>query len=910
MSLSANLVLAIALLYIALLFAVAFYGDRYARAGRAAWLHSPLIYTLSISVYCTSWTFYGAVGSAARSGLEFAPIYVGPTLVFIGWWVLLRKMVRIGRTQRITSIADMLSSRYGKSAAVAALVTLIAVVGTTPYIALQLKAVATSYQVLSNAGAGTDALTGHPAATPDFRTAFWIAVIMAVFTILFGTRNIDAQERHHGVVTAIALEAVVKLVALIAVGLLVMFGIAGGPGEIFARASPEILHSHEVFGARWVAVTFLAAAAIVCLPREFQVTVVENVHEHHLRTASWAFPLYLFLISLFVLPIAIGGLSYLPPGANPDMFVLTLPMWAGQDSIALLSFLGGFSSATSMVIVACIALSTMLSNHIIVPLALRAGWISLEAGGEIRRFLLVSRRACICAVMLLGFLYFRLSGDSGALAAIGLISFAGVAQFLPSLLGGLFWRHATGAGAIAGLVAGTVLWAYTLFLPSFDGGFVLSAATIAEGPFGIALLRPYALFGLEGLDPLVHSLFWSLSVNTILFVLVSLARDPRPLERLQATLFVDVFRAPTASGLVQRSAATDDLSMLLQRILGPDEGLRVFRQAAGARDGEADLPIANDDFITQLERRLAGSIGAASARAMISQVVTGETISLEELMKIADETQRIRAYSRQLEEKSRELEAAAEQLRAANERLRRLDSEKDEFLSQVSHEVRTPMTSIRSFAEILLEHRDLDKAEAQRFLRIIHDESVRLTRLLDNTLDLSLLERGERPWLIERIDPEAVLDSATRACQGLAAHARVRIVSGPRATGVRVDANADRLSQVFINLISNAIKYNTSDTPYVRISSAVHDDTYEVLIEDNGPGIRPEERDMIFSKFRRGWAHTQAPVRGAGLGLAISWQIVQHFGGSLTLLPNTGTGACFRVALLCVRTQVAFEQRR
>jgi len=639
----------------------------------------------------------------------------------------------------------------------------------------------------------------------------------------------------------------------------------------------------------------------VCLPREFQVTVVENVHEHHLRTASWAFPLYLFLISLFVLPIAIGGLSYLPEGSNPDMFVLTLPMWAGQDGVALLSFLGGFSSATSMVIVACIALSTMLSNHIVVPLALRARWISLEAGGEIRRFLLASRRVSICVVMLLGFLYFRLSGDSGALAAIGLISFAGVAQFLPSLLGGIFWRHATGAGAIAGLLAGTALWAYTLFLPSFDGAFLLSADAIAEGPFGLKLLRPYALFGLEGLDPLVHSLFWSLSFNAVLFVLVSLARDPRPLERLQAALFVDVFRTPSASGLVRRSAATDDLSMLAQRILGPDEGRRVFQQAASAHDLAAGLPIADDAFITQLERRLAGSIGAASARAMISQVVTGETISLDELMRIADETQRIRAYSRQLEEKSRELEAAAEQLRAANERLRRLDSEKDEFLSQVSHEVRTPMTSIRSFTEILLEHQDLDPAQARRFLRVIHDESVRLTRLLDNTLDLSLLERGERPWVLERVDPEAVLDGSMRACQGLATHAGVRMLQGARANGVWVEANADRLSQVFINLISNAIKYNTSAEPYVRVSSAIDGDTYEVLVEDNGPGIRADERESIFSKFRRGWAHTQTPARGAGLGLAISWQIVQRFGGSLTLMPDTGTGACFRVALIANR---------
>ncbi|MFO1363410.1 MAG: sensor histidine kinase [Burkholderiales bacterium] len=893
---SANLVLPIALVYVALLFAVAFVGDRRARAGRVEWLQSPLVYTLSISIYCTSWTFYGAVGSAARGGLEFATIYLGPTLVFAGWWVLLRKLVRIGHLHGITSVADMISSRFGKSAPLAALITLIAVIGVTPYIALQLRAVTTSIEVISSAGP-EEALGIAPAAA-NAHAGFWIAAGMALFTILFGTRNVDAKEQHHGVVAAIALEAVVKLVALLAVGLLVVFGICDGVADSFARAAPGLLHAPEGFGTRWVALIFLSAAAIVCLPREFQITVVENADERHLVTASWLFPLYLFLITLFVLPIAIAGLSVLPQGSNPDMFVLTLPMWAGNDGVALLAFLGGFSSATSMVIVACIALSTMVSNHLVMPLALRFRWVHLNASGEVRRFLLASRRASICALMLLGYLYFHYSGSGEALAAIGLISFAGVAQFLPGLVGGLYWRNANATGALAGLVAGAVLWAYTLFLPSLGAGVVFTPELLRDGPFGLALLRPQALFGVTWLDPLVHALFWSLSANTLLFVLGSLAREPRPIERLQAALFVDVFRTPAeaASGLIRRTAAAEDLRVLAERILGGDETRRFFERAAREQGLEYGRPVANDAFITQLETKLAGSVGAATARAMISEAVVLESIGLDQLMQLADETRRAREHSRQLQEKSGQLEAAAGQLRAANARLQRLDQEKDEFLSQVSHEVRTPMTSIRSYAQVLLETPGLDPDRARRYVRIIHDESVRLTRLLDSTIDLSLLEHGEVPWARAAIDPEAALERAIRSCQGLAG-ARVRLQSSERARGATVEADEDRLCQVFINLISNAIKYNTNPAPQVTIRSALRGGAYEVEVADNGPGIRAEERDRIFSKFMRGWAYLQTGASGAGLGLAISRQIMRRLGGTLEVVPGDGRGACFRVTL-------------
>jgi Na+/proline symporter/nitrogen-specific signal transduction histidine kinase len=895
--LSANIVLFTALAYVALLFLVAFVSDTRARKGWLGLVRSPVVYTLSISVYCTSWTFYGAVGSAARSGLEFATIYLGPTLVFVGWWFLLRKLVRIGRIHRTSSIGDLISSRYGKSTSLAVLVTLIAVVGTTPYIALQLKAVTASFQVIADAT--NTSLLGMPTRELDVRTGFWIAAGMAVFTILFGTRNINANEHHHGVVAAIALEALVKLFALLAVGLYVVFSIGGGVAEVFRLpTAAAVLQGPETFGTRWVALTFLSAAAIVCLPRQFQITVVENADEGHLRTAGWLFPLYLFLISLFTLPIAIVGLATLPAGSNPDMFVLTLPMLHDQSALALLVFIGGFSSATSMVIVASIALSIMVSNHIVMPIVLRLPRRSVGVSGDVKKLLLVSRRISIGVILLLGFAYFVASARSDALAAMGLIAFAGVAQFLPSLIGGLYWHQASKSGAFSGLLAGVLVWGYTLLLPSFEGGPV-SASLINDGPWGITALRPQALFGADGVDPLVHSLFWSLGLNLALFVLVSLFRDLKPLERLQATLFIDVFRNPAdnESRFIRRSAAIDDLYILAQRILGTDQAQRLFQDFARRQGSRDDLPQPDTEFIAHLERQLAGGIGAASARVMVSQVITGETISLDELMRLVDETQQVIEYSQQLEHKSQQLQITAGQLREANERLKTLDAQKDDFLSQVSHEVRTPMASIRSFSEILLSNQDLSTDQSMRFLDIIHTETLRLTRLLDEILDLSHLERGELTWTLEPVDASAILRRAVETCQGMADGAEVDVEVDCRADDVEVFAHRDRLSQVFINLISNAIKHNTDDAPRLRIVSSVLDGRFIVDVQDNGPGIAPADRERIFTKFSRAWTTARPTATGAGLGLAITRAILRRMNGTLDLLPSMGAGACFRVAL-------------
>ena len=469
------------------------------------------------------------------------------------------------------------------------------------------------------------------------------------------------------------------------------------------------------------------------------------------------------------MPIALAGLRLLPAGSDPDLYVLTLPLNAQQDSLALFAFLGGFSSATSMVIVSSIALSTMISNHVVVPLALRFALIPTTGARDVRSFILGTRRASIVFIVALGFLYFWLSGTSDALAAIGLISFCGVAQFLPALVGGLCWRRATHRGAFAGLVAGFVIWAYALFLPSFGGFFLMPASVIADGPFGWAWLRPYALFGLTGLDPLVHAFFWSMFANVLLFVAVSLAREPTPLARFQSALFVDVFRRQTESELrvIRRIARVADLRRIAERILGPVEALQIFGLAAGERQ----VVLASDALISQVERRLAANVGAASARSLVSRVVTSETIGVDELKRLAGEAEQIRAYSAELEAKSSQIEATVADLARANEQLRAIDSQKDDFLSQVSHELRTPMASIRSFSDILLSSRDLPESRRLRFLGIIQKESLRLTRLLDGILHLNQLETGGPSWEVSLFDPEAALDYALESCEALAERA-------------------------------------------------------------------------------------------------------------------------------------------
>lgn len=883
MNLSLDLLVVVSLGYVALLFLVAFLAERAVDRGRGAWLRSPIIYTLSLSIYCTAWTFYGAVGNAARSGLEFLTIYLGPTGVLIAWWLILRRLVRIGRAERITSIADLISSRFGKSAFLGGVVTLLAVVGTTPYIALQLQSVTLSVSVFAlNSDAGIDLSS----------VALWVAAGLALFTIIFGTRNLDVNERHSGIVMAIALEAIVKLFALLAVGIFVVWGLAGGIGDVLTRIDQSTLSEWQVPTGRWLGLTFLSAAAFLCLPRMFQVLVVENVEENHLATASWAFPLYLLLMSLFVLPIAVVGLDLMPAGSNPDLFVLTLPLSDGQNTLAMFAFLGGFSSATSMVIVAAIALSTMVSNHIVTPLWLRVRGAGPTVMGDIRSVTLISRRITIAGILCLGYLYYRMSGGGTALAAIGLISFTGVAQVLPAMLGGLFWRQATRIGAAAGLIVGFLVWLYVMFLPSFGPDFLITTEILQNGAFGLAWLRPEALFGITGMDPLVHAILWSILLNSFTFVVVSLLTHPTPLEHVQADQFIRAFDQGAGTRGWQRPGVADAeaLMVMTQRLLGPKQAQDLFRSSAQAQGKQGYLPDPTPQFLETLERNLAGSVGGATAHAMVGQMAGGASVTVQDLMAVADETAQIMEFSNQLQTKSSELANTAGQLRDANEKLTQLSIQKDAFLSQISHELRTPMASIRAFSEILQDE-TLGPKDRQKFAKIIFGETERLTRLLDDLLDLAVLENGQVALDLQNGMLSDVLDQAKSAAN---LGGRLTVRRSQAHENIAIYTDLARLSQVFINLMTNAAKYCDAAAPALKIWVSEGEGVVLIDFIDNGTAIPKQNQSLIFEKFAR--ATDDAKAGSAGLGLAICREIMTNLGGQITYLPGQGS-TVFRVSL-------------
>lgn len=640
------MVFLISLSYLGLLFLLAHYADRRAAQGRSIGAN-PYVYSLSLAVYVTSWTFYGSVGRVTTDGIGFLPIYLGPTLLFLLAPYLLRKILKIAQEQHTTSIADFISSRYGKSQKLAGLVTVVAVIGIMPYLALQLKAISTSFNTLVSYPAVSATLPNADGVLTD--KAFYVTILLALFTTLFATRRLDASEHHEGLMVAIAFESLVKLVAFVAVGVFVSFAMFDGIESIFERVEADaelalLISGQALFNdGSWTFLMLLSALAIFCLPRQFQVTVVENTDRVHLDTAMWLFPLYLLVINIFVLPIAIAGLITFQPGSvNPDTFVLALPMSAEQPGLALLVYLGGLSAASGMVIVAAVALSTMICNDLIVPLLMRLGLLHFgrEGGETATGMLKMLRRLSILGVLILAYSYFRIIGDSYALVTIGLVSFAAAAQFAPLIIGGVFWRRATLAGALAGLASGFLVWGYTLLLPAFAQSGWLPLSLVEQGPFGLALLKPQALFGLSWENPLIHSLFWSAFFNIGCYLMVSLFTRQGPVEQLQARAFVDVFSAPPGNG-ARAWKGQIKIADLERNVARFADGDRVGRLFGDYRDGGgSSFPPGMDapaDLLSQTEKLLSGVVGSASARALIDTGLRPNDLDLEGVLDIIDE---------------------------------------------------------------------------------------------------------------------------------------------------------------------------------------------------------------------------------------------------------------------------------
>jgi signal transduction histidine kinase/Na+/proline symporter len=672
-------ILSVAMVYVLGLFAIAYSVDRQARAGRSL-IDSPLIYSLSLAVYCTSWTFYGSVGRAVASGVGFLPIYLGPTLMALLWWSVLRKTVRIAKQNAITSIADFLGSRYGQSALLGAVVTVIMVVGITPYIALQLKAISQTFEVLRQYPAVSTDLV--PSASRPFYadTAFGAAVILTLFGIMFGARDLDSSRRHEGLVATIAFESLVKLLAFLAVGVFVTYGAFGGLVDIFERVGSRPEYARMLGGdpgfayGDWAALTWLSMMAIMFLPRQFHMAVIGNTREVHIKTAMWMFPVYLLLINLFVLPIAFGGLLTFP-GAPPtaaDYFVLTLPMTHHHQGLALFAFIGGISAATGMVIVESIALSTMILNNLVVPSLVRRGLTR-----DISGLLINSKRLAIGLTIFLGYLYYHAIGESYTLVNIGLISFAAVAQFAPAFLGGLYWRRATKAGALAGLGAGFLVWCYTLLLPSFVRSGWVPESLISAGPFGIQWLRPEQLFGVPGMGFWAHTVFWSLAFNVAAFALVSLYTRPSPLESAQAERFVDVFgRRPSLppAPVAGRALTAEGLQELVAKFTGREKAQAAFREFFAARSPREPRELTEADrreLLRFAERTLSGAVGTASAQAIIEGLGEAATGRFEVIFDLFGKV------SQSLEQSREDLQRRVRELSLLNEATQRIASTLD-----------------------------------------------------------------------------------------------------------------------------------------------------------------------------------------------------------------------------------------
>src|SRR5580692_717475 len=644
-------VVVIALAYIGLLFLVASYGDRMCVARGAS--SRLLIYPLSLAIYCTSWTFFGSVGLASRAGFDFLTIYIGPMLMVGLAYPLLIRTVRLAKGQNITSIADFIAARYGKSQAVAATVALIAIIGMIPYIALQLKAVSFSVStILAEASAGGTAqpLLGD--------VALFVALAMATFAVLFGTRHIDATEHQDGLMLAIATESIIKLLAFLTVGVFVTFVMFHGPFALFARALQQphiaaVLTTAPQF-AGFCAMTALSLFAILLLPRQFHVSVVENHSEAEIRRAAWLFPVYLVLINLFVLPIATAGLLTFPAGRiDSDMFVVALPLAVHSELITLIAFIGGLSAATAMVIVESVALAIMVSNDIVMPLLLKRRATHIgeplgepqDAGAQ----LLTTRRIAIFAILFLAYIYYRSAGEA-QLAAIGLLSFAAVAQLAPAFFGGLVWRRGTAPGAIAGMSAGILVWGYTLLLPSISEAGLVGTRVLTDGPWGFALLRPQALFGID-LPPLVHGVLVSLAVNIVCYIACSLSRRPTAIERVQADLFVPSTLAPIAPSFRLRRASVnvEELTATIARYLGEERTRESFASFAASRRLTIE-PQAEADFqlLQYGEYLLASAIGAASSRLVLSLLLRQRTVSTKAALKLLDDANAAIHYNREI----------------------------------------------------------------------------------------------------------------------------------------------------------------------------------------------------------------------------------------------------------------------
>ncbi len=886
---NAVLLISLSLAYLLLLFMVAAWAQKrdllkWRRSGK-------YIYALSIAVYSSAWTFYGSIGRAASSGIDFLAIYLGPVLIFPLWWIVTRKIIRVVKSQHINSLADFLAARYGKNQGIGSLVSILLLFAITPYIALQIKAIGDSFSVVS------------PVSQLNWLDPVLITTIaLSIFTLLYGTLFLYSDKAKSGMITAIAFESVIKLLAFLISGFFLVYIAFNGMGSLFEEvmSRPE-LTKLVVFGEEnsgdWFWLLIISATSIILLPRQFQVGVIENQNEKHLTTAMWLVPLYLLLINIFVIPIALLGKIHLPPDTFPDYYFLHLGMNYGGQFLTALIYFGGFSAATSMIIVSSLSLGNMLSTHIILPLLIKPG-TNIYYSGKITWIRVIS----LLLVFVMAYAYYHYLAFNIPLVSIGITSFAGIVQLAPAFFGGLYWSRANRKAAKRAVITGFAIWFYGMILPNMLTNLGWGSDFLENGVFGIRSLSPLHFGEATGMSPFSAVIAFSLLANSMVFLLVSALSSSSNVELKQAQLFTNIFFISPQKidevGFWKHAAPFHDVKSLLINVLGDRRTEEVLDRYA--RINQIDFsksPTADSKMIGYAERLLSESIGPASARIMISSVAKGDELGVDELLGILQESKQMHRFNKALRQKTEELQMVTNDLKEANQRLREFTEIKDEFLYTVTHELRTPLTVIRSQAEMLLDEKDMPVEDQEMFLTVMVKECERLTNLITNVLDLEKYESGSQKLDLSRTVVADLLQKAVQSIRQLVVGKIIQIDLSINSTLPEILTDSDRIYQVFINLLSNAVKFCNQEEGHIVVSAYRLNNDIKIIVEDNGKGIAEPDRKRVFEKFYQMRNQTIKKPGGSGLGLAICKNIIQMLGGSIWVETSELGGAKFCLTL-------------
>lgn len=850
------------------------------------------IYALSIAVYCTAWTFYGSVGNAAKSGMSFLPVYLGPTLMMPLLWLILRKIIRISKRLSISNIADFLSIRFGQNRMIGIVVAVLFFIGIIPYISLQIKAIDTSFNLLT-----------HTTNSKNFffnDITFYLVLLIIFFTILFGTRHIDTTEKKQGLISAIAFESVVKLLSFLGIGFYIVYHVYDSPKQLFSEAFAKkelqqlFTLNNNLTYFDWLMLILLSAIAIIMLPRQFQVSVVENNNEQDIKKASWVFPAYLILINLFVLPIAIAGKLLLPSNYDADMYILGIPLLMDNNVLATIIYLGGFAAASGMIIIETIALSIMLGNHIVIPLVIYFNRNRKTADHKLGSRIKLVRRFTIVGTLLLAYVYDKFIASNFPLTSIGFVSFVAVAQFAPGLIGGLFFKWINQKGAMSGILVGFAIWFFTLIIPSFANKAVWAMQLCNEGLFGIELLKPNNFLGMPGNNSISISFFWTMFFNVGVTVLISLLTTSKSNELIQAALFVNIFEQEEAPNQLWRGDTyLKDIISVLSTIIGEKRALTLINGYAERHKINLQEQLTDERIIQFAENILASSVGISSAQVLIKNITHRNEISIEETLKILQENQKVLISNKELKKRQNELTKVTDQLTQANQQLQEIDSLKDEFLYTVTHELRTPLTSIRAMSEILEDNPDLSEEERLQFLNSIVSETERLSHLITQVLNLEKFESGRHRLNNESFDYIQLTKDAIQAVKPIIDQRGIRLQTILPDSQIFVWGDKYLLMQVFNNLLSNAIKFCSPSNGVITLKVAEVPFEVETIIEDNGEGIQDDVKELIFDKFFQAKNQTLKKPVGSGLGLAICKKIIVSHQGKIWVENNRVKGSRF-----------------